>query len=205
MESLQTLTMSLLHLRIPRMGEPVGDTPCLLRSNAQTHYVEAPYKSMYKKLAVALTAVVTITFGCGKSDTYKVKDGEVKVDKNGGQVTFQGKSKDGNVTVTTGKDGVALPDNFPKDVPIYKGAVVQVASTQGKMMMVQFVVAAPATDTFKYYQDQLKEQGWEINSTVNMGEGSVLAAKKGERECTATVMKEDKGSRVSLTVTQAGS
>jgi hypothetical protein len=160
---------------------------------------------MYKKLAVALVTVAAITFGCGKSETYKVKDGEVKVDKKDGQVTFQSKTKDGNVTVTAGKEGVALPEGFPNDVPIYKGGVVQVASTQGKNMLVQLIVAAPVADAIKFYQDQLKEQGWEINSTVNVGEGSMLAAKKGERECSAVIMKEDKGSRISLTVTQKGS
>lgn len=160
---------------------------------------------MYKKLAIALATVAAITFGCGKSDTYKVKDSEVTVNKKDGQVTFESASKDGKVTVTAGKEGVALPDGFPKDVPIYKGAVVQVASTQGKMMLVHLSVSAPVADALKYYQDQLKEQGWEISSTMNMGEGSMLAAKKGERQCTALVMKQDKGTMVQLSVTQEGS
>ena len=160
---------------------------------------------MYKKLAVVLAAVAAITFGCGKSDTYKVKGGEVTVNKKDGQVTFQGKNKDGNVIVTAAKEGVALPDGFPKDVPIYKGAVVQVASTQGKMMLVHLNISAPVADALKYYQDQLKEQGWEINSTMNMGEGSMLTAKKGGRQCSAVVMKQDKGTMVQLSVTQEGS
>jgi hypothetical protein len=160
---------------------------------------------MYNKLVITLAAVAAITFGCGKSETYKVKDGEVKVDKNKGQVTFEGKSKNGNVMVTAAKEGVPLPDGFPKDVPIYKEAVVQVASTEGKTMMVHLSVSAPVADALKFYQDQLKEQGWEIKSTMNLGEGSMLVAKKGDRQCSAVVMKQDKGSMVQLSVTQEGS
>jgi hypothetical protein len=160
---------------------------------------------MQKNLAIILAAVAAITFGCGKSDTYKVKDGEVKVDKQNGKVTFQSKSKDGNVTVSAAKEGVPLPDGFPKDVPIYKGAVVQVASSEGKTMMVHLNVSAPVADALKFYQEQLKEQGWEIKSTMNMGEGSMLVAKKGDRQCSAVVMKQDNASMVQLSVTQEGS
>ena len=160
---------------------------------------------MYKKLAIILVALAAITFGCGKSSTYKTKDGEVTVDKSAGKVTFEGTSKDGKVTISTSKNGVALPDNFPKDVPIYKGAVVQVASTQGKTMMVHFTVDAAAGDALKYYQDELKSQGWQIDSTMNMGEGSMLIAKKGDRQCSALVMKQDRGAMVQLSVTQQGS
>jgi hypothetical protein len=159
----------------------------------------------YKTLAAALVTIAAVTFGCGKSESYKVKEGEVKVNRKEGQVTFEGNTKDGKVTVTAGKEGVPLPDGFPKDVPIYKGAVVQVASSEGKTMLVHLNVSAPVADALKYYQDQLKEQGWEIKSTMNMGEGSMLTAQKGERQCTAVAMKQDKGTLVQLSVTQQGS
>lgn len=157
---------------------------------------------MFKKLTITLALVAAVAFGCGKKSTYKTKDGEVTVDKQHGQVTFEGKSKDGNVKVSANKAGVPLPDGFPKDVPIYTGAVVQVASTQGQMMMVHLNVSASVTEVLKYYQDQLKEQGWEIESTMNMGEGSMIAAKKADRKCSAMVLKQDQGSMVQLTVTQ---
>jgi hypothetical protein len=159
---------------------------------------------MSKKLIITLALLAAVAFGCGKSSTYKTRDGEVIVDKKAGQVTFEGKTKEGNVKVTAADSGVALPDNFPKDVPIYKGAVVKIASTQDKTMMVHMEVAASVADALKYYQDELKGQGWEIQSTMNMGEGSMIAAKKAERQCTAMVLKDNKGTMVQLTVTQEG-
>jgi hypothetical protein len=157
---------------------------------------------MQKKLVITLAVVAGIAAGCGKSSTYKTKDGEVTVNKASGQVSFEGKTKDGNVSVTAAKGGVALPDGFPKDVPIYKGAVVQIASTQGKTMMVHLNVAAPVADALKFYQDQFKDQGWEIASTMNMGDGSMLTAKKDHRQCAAVVIKQDKGTMIQLSVTQ---
>ena len=154
------------------------------------------------KLTILLTLVAVVAGGCGKKTTYSTKDGEVTVDKNGGQVTIE--SKDGKATITANDKGVALPDKFPKDVPIYKGAVVKVSTTQGKAMMIQMEVSAPAADVLKFYQDQLKEQGWEIESTMNTGETSILSAKKAGRQCTAMVLK-DKVTVIQLTATQEGS
>jgi len=152
-----------------------------------------------------LAVATVIVCGCNKSPTYKTKDGEVTVDKSSGQVTFEGKTKDGNVKVTASETGVALPEGFPKDVPIYTGATVQMASTQGKTMMVHLNLSAPVAEALKYYQDHLKEQGWEIESTMAMGEGSMVAAKKGDRKCSAVILKQDKGAMVQLAVTQGES
>jgi len=160
---------------------------------------------MSKKPTITLALLAGVAFGCGKSSTYQTRDGEVTIDKKGGQVTFEGKSKQGDVKVSANDRGVALPDDFPKDVPIYQGAVVKVASTQGKTMMVHMAVSASVADALKYYQDQLKDQGWEIQSTMNLGEGSMISAKKADRQCSAMVLKQDKGTIVQLTVTQAGS
>jgi hypothetical protein len=157
------------------------------------------------KLILLLTLVAALAFGCGKKTTYSTKDGEVKVDKQGGQVTIESKTKDGKATITANNSGVALPDKFPTDVPIYKGAVVKLSSTQDKAMMVHMEVPASATDALKFYQDQLKDQGWEIESTANMGGGSMLSAKKAGRQCTTLVLKQDKGTIVRLTVTEKGS
>jgi len=158
---------------------------------------------MFKKLTILLTVLAAIGSGCGKKTTYSTKDGEVTVDKKGDQVTIE--SKDGKATFTANDKGVALPDKFPKDVPIYKGAVVKVSTTQGKAIMVQMEAQASAADVLKFYQDQLKQQGWEIESTMNTGDTSMLSAKKAGRQCTAVVLKGDKATVVQLTVTQEGS
>ena len=69
-------------------------------------------------------------------------------------------------------------------------------------MMVHMNVPASVADVLKYYQEQLKDQGWEIQSTMNMGEGSMISAKKVNRQCTALVIKQDKETVVQLSVGQ---
>jgi hypothetical protein len=183
-------------------GERTAPIPCRRIGFVLSDVEEEP---MRNKVTIILAVLAAIACGCGKSSTYKTRDGELKVDQQKDQFTYEAKTKDGVVKIAGSERGVPLPDNFPKDVPIYKGAVVQLASTQDKMMMVHLTLSAPVAEALQFYQDQLKEQGWEIKSTMNMGEGSMVIAKKGERECSAVIAKEDKGTRIQLTVSQQGS
>src|SRR3954466_2679253 len=95
-------------------------------------------------MLLALAAVLAA--GCGKKSTYSTNEGDVTVDKKGSQVTIESKTKDGTAKVSASDTGVALPDKFPTDVPIYKGAVVKLSSTQGKAMLVHLSVNASAAD-----------------------------------------------------------
>ena len=156
-----------------------------------------------KTLMSALIAGLALTFGCGRKATYQTKDGEVTVDRDGKQTTIEATSKEGNVKVSAGQN-VALPADFPKDVPIYKGATVKMAGSQGKGMMAMLVISAAQADAAKYYQDELKNQGWEIENSVNTGEVVVLSAKKDQRRCNVSIAKDKDGTMVSLVVEQGG-
>ena len=157
---------------------------------------------MKKILSVILPAVVALTFGCGKSETHQTIDGKIKVEQNGDTAKVEVMTKEGKATMTASDKGVAIPDTFPKDVPIPKGAVARLTMTQGKAEMLHLHVAGTVADVVKTYQDELKGQGWEIESTMNMGEASMLQAKKSGRQCSAMVMKDDAGTLIQLTVTQ---
>jgi len=85
---------------------------------------------------------------------------------------------------------------------IPKGAVPKPDMSQGKAEMLHLHVSGTVADVVKTYQEMLKEKGWEIETTMNMGDGSMLQAKKPARQCAALVMKDDSGSLIQLTVTQ---
>lgn len=159
---------------------------------------------MSQKIVVSLTVLLALSFGCGKSSTYETKDGKVKIEEKSGQATYEVTTKEGKLKMATGDKGVALPDNFPKDVPLYKGAVVKMAASQGAQLVVHLHVAASIADAAKFYQDQLKSQGWEIGTTMNMGDTSMVTANKAGRQCAVVVAKEDNGALVQLSVS-AGS
>ncbi|MCX6911055.1 MAG: hypothetical protein NTY01_23845 [Verrucomicrobia bacterium] len=155
---------------------------------------------MSQKTVLSLIALLALSFGCGKSSTYETKDGQVKIEEKSGQATYEVTTKEGKLKMATGDKSVPLPDNFPKDVPIYKGAVVKMAASQGAQLVVHIHVAASVADAAKFYQDQLKSQGWEIGTTMNMGDTSMITANKAGRQCAVVAAKEDDGALVQISV-----
>ena len=162
---------------------------------------------MKKQVAIALAVLVAFSFGCGKSEkTYKTPDGEVKVKQKSGEVTYEATGKDGEkLTVATGDKGVALPPDFPRDVPILKGATVKVAMTQGRQMIVHLYASTPVADAAKFYDDALKGQGWVIESSMSAGDMSIISARKGNRQCGVTAATENDGTLVQLAISQEAS
>jgi hypothetical protein len=158
---------------------------------------------MNKTLCALIPAIVVVLVGCGKSETYQSPDGTMNVEQEGDTATYEVVTKDGKATLTASDTEVAIPDTFPKDVPLLKGAVAKMSMTQGKSEVLHLCVPGSIADVAKEYQDKLKAEGWEIESTVNMGDAAMLQARKGTRQCAAMVMKDDEGgSLVQLTVTQ---
>ncbi len=164
-------------------------------------------QSMMQNLVViALSLLVILLSGCGKSEkTYTTPGGEVKVQQKGGEVTYQATGKDGEkMTVSASDKGIALPADFPKDVPILKGATVRVSMTQGKQQIVHLYVSGSVAEAAKFYNDELKSQDWAIESTMNAGDVSMVNAKKGNRQCNVTAAKESNGTLVQLAISQEG-
>lgn len=159
---------------------------------------------MSKPVAIALTVLVAFAFGCGKSEkTTTIPEGEVKVERKSGEVTLEASGKGGErVAVAAGDKGIALPADFPKDVPIIEGATVKVAMTQGRKMVVHLHAALPVADAAKFYDDELKGRGWAIESTMNTGDVSMVSARKGKRLCSVTVAREGDGTLVQLALSQ---
>ena len=157
---------------------------------------------MNKILSVILPAFLALSFGCSKSETHQSPDGNIKVEQKGDTSKVEVTTKEGKTFVTASDKGVAIPDTFPKDVPIPKGAVPKLTMSQGKAEMLHLHVPGTVADVLKAYQEMLKGEGWEIETTMNMGEGSMLQAKKPGRQCAAMVMKDDAGTLIQLTVTQ---
>ena len=157
---------------------------------------------MKKILPATLPMLLVCTFGCGKSNTYETADGKVKVETTGDTAKYQVTTKEGTATMTASQSGVAIPDTFPKDVPVPAGAVAKLSMSQGKAELLHLHVAGNVADVAKDYTDKLKAAGWEIATTMNMGEGTMLQAKKDSRQCAVMVLKDDAGSLIQLTVNQ---
>jgi hypothetical protein len=113
--------------------------------------------------------------------------GKMKMDVN--ERTFQVKDKDG--AEVRGSWNGQVPADFPKDVPVYKGAEV-IASITGKDgHHLTLKSKAAVADIAAFYAKELEAQGWEQESSMNMQGNQILAYKKDERNTTVMVNEAD--------------
>jgi hypothetical protein len=128
---------------------------------------------------VAVVAIVAMT-GCGMIVEKAVTSGiesatGVKVDTSGNSVSIQG--KDGS-SLSSSNDGT-LPEGFPEDFPVYENGTITtgIASDgpKGKGFLVGIGTDDASTAAFDWYTTQLKDKGWTIKTTMNTGDGGLLA------------------------------
>ena len=128
--------------------------------------------------------MLALSAGCGRSTTVVGPHGErvtVKQKGDGVDVTFKDKhGKEGHVAA--GEKGVALPDDFPKDVAVYPKATVVTSMTMEKTMHVSLKTADSAEKVAAFYKKKLDEDGWKINTNVNTEQMRMLQASKGKAD-----------------------
>jgi len=153
-----------------------------------------------------LLGIAVLGMGCGRSKTRTVTgpNGEKYTVAEKGDnvdVTFTGKSGE-KIQVTSGDKGVSLPDYFPKDVPVYPGATINISSKTREGMMVMLKTNESAEKIKQYYEKANKEQGWEENeNTVAMDKIAILGYKKDNRTLTVTI-STDKETMIQLMVAE---
>ena len=141
---------------------------------------------MRKSILIAACASLALA-SCGKNS------GNVEIKTQGAKITTAG----------TGKS-VALPDNFPKDVPIISGGSVQLATVMENKTTLMLTASAPAAEAVKFYQDGLKAQGWKVGATMAAGAMNLISAEKENRTCGVQVASANEGSTISITVGMKG-
>lgn len=156
-------------------------------------------------LVPRLTCLVAVVFyfaGCGKSVVEEVTEtaiesglpdgSKVEIGNDGGTIKIQG--PDGTVSMETG-ESVALPANFPTDIPIPDGVtwkMVHGTQSEGnEALVVQGTLAKPISEVATFMRDKLPAQGWELVSSFQQtGEAEMLSFKKGEVQLSVSVSKD---------------
>src|SRR3989344_7196045 len=108
--------------------------------------------------------------------------GKVDVDYDGDD-TITYKSDEGSFQAG---ENVSLPSDCPSDVPVMSGAKISYSgssnpSTGAPGASVTFTTSKSASEVAAYYNSELVNQGWTIDSTMNASGTTILSAKKGER------------------------
>ena len=104
------------------------------------------------------------------------------------------------IQVAGGESGVALPEGFPNDVPIYAGAKVNTSAKSKDNMTAVLTTTDQVKKVMDFYGERLKANGWDIKTTMNTEDGGMVMATKGKSTCTVYVGRGDKQTTVSLAV-----
>lgn len=98
----------------------------------------------------------------------KATGGKVDVNTDKGQMNFKDNKTGSSVSIGENMD---IPDDFPKDVPIYPGAKASsiMTSTSEKTANATLTSGDEATKITKWYEDKFKSEGWteDNSSTIN--------------------------------------
>ena len=148
--------------------------------------------------------------GCGKKAAeiaaekaieYSAKaDGkDVKVDIQSGGETMVVKTEDGSYA--TGEN-VAIPENFPKDIPVYKGLKPTMSSTvggEGSFMLSGTIEGSP-DDAAIYYSREAVANGWTETTKISQPQMTMLAYEKDDRAMSIMASSEAGSTSLSITV-----
>jgi hypothetical protein len=84
-----------------------------------------------------------------------------------------------------------MPQNFPKDVPIFKDAALsQVQDLANQAHNVIFTTAAPVTDVSSFYEDKLTRAGWRITQQFTRSNHAFMTFQKGSMIANVTVAED---------------
>jgi len=139
--------------------------------------------------------------------TVKEKEGKFEVKNEKEDVTVVGDENQGQVKIKT-KDGESiisynknrLPDNFPKDIPVYSPAQVQMTQVMenGKNVMASLSTEDDPGKIIQFYKKAFSQAGWEVKAEMNMGSTSLLQGEKGEKELNVTVNRDQEKTVIAL-------
>lgn len=122
----------------------------------------------------------------------------VEVKQDGDQVVFKGDA--GGLSVTSGASA-ALPDGFPKDVPLPEDATIESVMEYGDTQIVTLAVPGALESVIDRSAERMAEQGWEqAMRAITAGEGGMLAYSKkgGGQDRSASLMFSTDEGKVQL-------
>lgn len=148
---------------------------------------------MQTKYLIPFAALLLVTAGCGKKTSQKTSVGGVTVEQKGDVATVEAKGPDGQpgLKIVTSEQGVSRPAELPKDVPLFKDALIISALMTGEVMQVQTKFKATLEEGMKFYEEKLKSDGWAV-SVMKMEGANMVIGKKDPRQCTVMFSTEDK-------------
>lgn len=156
-----------------------------------------------------LSSIAVCLAGCGKSPGERMAEAAIEartghkadVDADTGQVSIR--TDQGEMKISTGGSGTALPATFPKDVYLPGDYVVEAAMEMPNAVIVHLLTPGEAGAIAQAADRQMQAQGWKPGMTVMQNaKGSVVMYEKGKRHAALTIADDkDKGVQVGYQLT----
>jgi hypothetical protein len=126
-----------------------------------------------KRMALLIIVISTVA-ACGKSTTVVTDGGKLSAD--GKSVTMESKDENGKKTTAEFSSNANIPEEFPKDIPIPKGAKikgsVKNADGNNQAIILTYTVDMEIEELSKLYADYIKENGY--TDIMDMSNGDVI-------------------------------
>lgn len=152
-----------------------------------------------RRFMTVAVVVASVTCGCSKGTTVVTDDAIVTMEQRDGKAVMTSRGADGTVT-TFSEAGVALPDAFSKDIPLYPGATPVSHATGKDGQSVLFLTADGAAKVTAFYQENLKMQGWKTEAEATTDTHAMLTNTKDNRTLTVVAAQGDGGTHLILTL-----
>jgi len=81
-----------------------------------------------------------------------------------------------------------MPPDFPTDLPVYKDAALsEVQDLANSAHNVIFKTADPIPEVYRFYQDQMSRNGWQVTQQLQRDTHAFISFKKGDMIANLTV------------------
>jgi hypothetical protein len=118
----------------------------------------------------------------------------IDINKESLQIT----TKDGEMSITSGKSA-KVPDNFPKDIPVYNGSVLDMAMEVPQGHSLSFTTKHSMPKVSEWYLKEMISKGWTKEAHMDMKNQTMLVFKKGERGVNLVITPDNGHTRLALT------
>lgn len=164
--------------------------------------------TMWRMIPGFVCAAVLVS-GCGRKASETVSEkiieaaiekeggGKVKVDLNQDSYTVTGEK--GSTTVTGGKSA-KVPESFPADVYVYKGAKVESSMEMPGAHSLALTTKDEASKVVEIYKKEMTGKGWKQEAAFETGEQVMLTYKKDKQTVMVSVTAQQGGAQIGLTV-----
>lgn len=142
---------------------------------------------MTKKLLYLLLALPLVLGACGKkNDEEKIENaiekasgGKADVDLSEGRMSIE--TEDGEKMEMSTGDDVQVPEDFPKDIHLYKGAKVESSIKTGNAIQLTLQTSDAAGKVADAYKKEMADKGWKEDTSIQTGDMTMLQYSKDSR------------------------